>query len=312
MSQHYDNVIIFGPTGAVGSAAAIEASKRGAHVWLAMRDPSKPINGLTADQEKQGKFTRVQADLTDTASVEHAVRTSGAKAAFVYRVQTPDNMLATLQAMNAAGVTYIVFLSSFTIERGKDMSQIPSSRFIPYVHARIEMNLDDLKIPHVALRPGDFASNVNFQLDRSDSTSLVAHVVNGNRLTDKIVPKDIGILAGTVLVNPPSSLSQTPKEIMYVYGPKLMNYDEMWETTKKVTGENIKVEHPDREAYIETMMSRGTPRSAAESSYDLQQYFTENTPFTGDHHERAVENFRKYTGREMTSFEEYLSGVNLK
>ena len=46
MGIKYDNVIIFGPTGAVGTAAAREAGKRGAKVWLAMRDTNKKIPGL--------------------------------------------------------------------------------------------------------------------------------------------------------------------------------------------------------------------------------------------------------------------------
>ena len=55
------NVIVFGASGAVGSAAAIEARKRGAKVWLAMRDTSKTIQQLDEEEEKGG-YERVQAD----------------------------------------------------------------------------------------------------------------------------------------------------------------------------------------------------------------------------------------------------------
>jgi NAD(P)-dependent dehydrogenase (short-subunit alcohol dehydrogenase family) len=73
-------VIVFGPTGAVGRAVAIEASKRGAKVWLAMRTTDKAINGINREDEERGAFQRVQADLFDPESVVKAVKESGAKA----------------------------------------------------------------------------------------------------------------------------------------------------------------------------------------------------------------------------------------
>jgi short-subunit dehydrogenase len=65
----YDNVIVFGPTGAVGGQLALEASKRDAKVWLAMRSPEKFIEGISKDEEQQGSFERIQADLSDPDSV---------------------------------------------------------------------------------------------------------------------------------------------------------------------------------------------------------------------------------------------------
>ena len=36
-------VIVFGPTGNIGSVAAVTAQEKGAKVYLAMRDPKKTI-----------------------------------------------------------------------------------------------------------------------------------------------------------------------------------------------------------------------------------------------------------------------------
>lgn len=58
-------VIVFGPTGAVGSAAARTAASLGAEVTLAMRDTAKVIPGLDDEKEKNGAFERTQADLTN-------------------------------------------------------------------------------------------------------------------------------------------------------------------------------------------------------------------------------------------------------
>ena len=43
------NVVIFGPTGAVASIAALAAQEHGAQVTLAMRDPSKTVQALSMD-----------------------------------------------------------------------------------------------------------------------------------------------------------------------------------------------------------------------------------------------------------------------
>ena len=52
-------VIVFGPTGNIASVAARTAQQHGAKVWLAMRDPSKAIPGLTAEAEQAGNYSRV-------------------------------------------------------------------------------------------------------------------------------------------------------------------------------------------------------------------------------------------------------------
>ena len=52
----FERVIVFGPTGNIGSVAAQTASKKGATVYLAMRDPKKAIPGLTKEAEESGFF----------------------------------------------------------------------------------------------------------------------------------------------------------------------------------------------------------------------------------------------------------------
>lgn len=170
MAARYDNVIIFGPTGAVGGSAALEASKRGAKVWLAMRNTSKEIAEIPADVEKSGKFERVQADLTDPGSVATAVKKSGAKAAYFYLVfGTHDHMRGSLQAMKDAGVEYVVFLSSAMLAPGTDLRSFSPEHFIGYSHAQVELALEEIGFPHVtSIRPAVFASNhFNMVLDKS-------------------------------------------------------------------------------------------------------------------------------------------------
>jgi len=71
-------VIVFGPTGHVGSAVALSAHTFGASkVVLAMRDTTKAIPGLTPDVESSRSFQRVHTDLADPASITAAVSSTG-------------------------------------------------------------------------------------------------------------------------------------------------------------------------------------------------------------------------------------------
>src|SRR5690242_4097198 len=72
MTASKQTVLVFGPTGAVGCAAAIEAHRRGAHVWLAMRDTSKKIDGLSESDLESERFSRVQADLDKPDTLKRA------------------------------------------------------------------------------------------------------------------------------------------------------------------------------------------------------------------------------------------------
>ena len=132
------SVILFGPTGSVGSIAARTAEEHGATVWLAMRDTSKVVPGLSAEQEKHGRYERVYADLDKPGTLFAAVQTSGAKRAFIYRAPgSPDHMKSALQALRSAGIEFIVFLSSFTVNT--EPRDIAPSEIIPYNHAQIEV-----------------------------------------------------------------------------------------------------------------------------------------------------------------------------
>lgn len=149
------NVIIFGATGGVGSAAALKAYQEGTKVTLAMRDPSKPtasLGGILAE--------KVQADLSQPETVRTAVRQSGARTAFVYAILAmPDGMRSTFVALKEGGIESVVLLSSFAVQG--DLHAIPPTDIVPYAFAMVEIALEDVFGGRwSAVRPGYFASNV--------------------------------------------------------------------------------------------------------------------------------------------------------
>ena len=296
-------VIIFGPTGAVGSAAARTAEELGAKVVLAMRDTAKPIRGIDAEKEKQGNFERVQADLTQPDTVRDAVNTTKAKYAFIYLAfGSPDSMKATIEALKSAGIELVVFLSSFTVR--DDPAAIPPSDIIPYLHAQVELNLREVFGPDgfVAARPGSFSSNTlqyKTGLEKGE-----VKIYKPDVKVDCIVPEDIGRVCGTVLAKGP----QDEERAIYLYGPELLSNADTIKILAKVLGKNPKIEAVDeQDAYKLWVEELGTPAPIAK--YMVGQL---GKPVKGPNQvvgylvdEEHLSNVQKYSGRKGTTFEEW-------
>ncbi|CAN8100542.1 unnamed protein product [Discula destructiva] len=308
-SQKYENVIVFGPTGAVGGCTALEAGKRGAKVWLAMRNPAKTIEDIPAEVEKTGPFERVQADLTDPASITAVVKKTGAKAVYIYWVRTEDHMRASLQALRDGGVEYVVFLSSYSLEhaqeQGRDIHTVESDDFIPWSHAQVEIGLEKLGFPHViSLRPSQFASNyLKHFLDTNVKPARIRYIYEDG-LADYITPEDIGRVGGALLSERPYD----GKQVIALSGPKLWTYQEGLALFKKITGrEDINTIPSTRAEFIDSMVSLGLPvgignylAQESEGMRDRELWFPK------DKYAVNVANIKKYGGKEPLTFEEYL------
>ncbi|KAF7297634.1 NmrA domain-containing protein [Mycena kentingensis (nom. inval.)] len=304
MSPKFDNVIVFGPTGAVGGSVVLEASSRGAKVWLAMRDTTKAIPRLDV-AAGLGDLPRVRADLSDPASVTAAIQTSNAKAAFVYLVfGAPDQCAASVKAMRAAGVEHVVFLSSYTVSMAQDPRTIPPEKWMPYAHAQVEIALEDAGFPTaVALRPSWFASNFfTIFLDRSVSPPK-GTLVYEDSVTDNGTPEDIGAVGGALLVEPPADTSG--RRIVYLFGRENKTFKESWELVKKITGRSdIDTSVISPEDLIAGMMQKGFPEALAKNIVESMEHTRGGYP--EEIYKPNAQNVKKYTGREPMPFEEWL------
>jgi uncharacterized protein YbjT (DUF2867 family) len=290
-------IIVFGPTGAVGSATALTAAELGATVFLAMRDTAKPIPGLTAEIEKIGNFERIHADLTKPDTVRDAVTKTGATHAFVYLAHgTSDNMKATIAALKAAGIELVVFLSSFTV-RG-DLKAIQPSEAIPYVHAQVELSLAEVygADGFIAVRPGSFASNTR-QYKEGFAKGEV-RVFGPNARVDCIVQEDIGRVCGTVLA----------KGVIYLYGPEVITQMDQVRILARVLDKEPRVVIASEEDALKMFVEeRKVPAPFAE--YMIRQVEKSGT---GDLEvigypvrEEELSNVEKYSGRKAATFEEW-------
>ena len=294
-------VIVFGPTGNIGSVAARTAQEHGAKVVLAMRDPKKTIPGLTSEQEQAGGFKRIQADMTNPNSAAAAVKESGAKRAFIYlAVGSSDHMKSTLQALKSAGIEFVVFLSSFTIPG--EVKDVDPSDIISYIHAQVEINLDDVFGPenYVAVRPGGFATN--FLRYKSDIVAGEVKLYTPNFRLDCVTPIDMGRVSGTILAQGPKNGQRK----VYVYGPQIITMSSAIYTIAKVLGKNVKITTINAEEALEQHLSHGMPKPLAE--YMIRRFETdENSNIPRPRYEEGVQNVQLYTGTPSTGFEKWVA-----
>ncbi|KAF2649974.1 NAD(P)-binding protein [Lophiostoma macrostomum CBS 122681] len=287
-------VLIFGPTGRVGSAIARSIHKYGVgKVFLAMRDPAKEIPGLSKTYE------RISADLTDSESIRSAAQKSGAKRAFIYATRSTDGMRATIEALASGGVEFVVFLSSSTIsEAGGDVRQIPKEAFIPWGHAQIEINLEEVFGQNfVRIRPGYFASN-SLRWKTMIQAGRVK-LVYPTATLDWIAPDDIGHVAAAALARGP--LEGT---VIGLYGPQTLSQQDAVAAIGSAIGKHIDIEEVTEdegpEMYVKEM---GYPaESLARTLIQSLKNRIEGDSTVEGYHE-AVSNIKKYTEKEPMTFE---------
>lgn len=304
----FDKVIVFGPTGNIGSVVAQTASKKGAVVFLAMRDLKKRIPGLTKESEQSGNYQRVQADLNNADSIRSAVEESGAKAAFLYLAHgSPDNMLTTFQALKDGGIKNVVFLSSFSVPKD-NLEDVVQSDMISYIHAQAELNLRRLfsKEHLVALRPGYFATNVVSQHKRGIADGNVK-LLSPDQDVDLITNEDMGEVGGTVLVEG----QRDGQDHIYLFGAEKMKELQAYQILGKVLGTDIKVTKVGPEEGQQELLREGLPEPVAKYlvkvASDAEKAGKSAWALADEAYRQGVKNVEKYTGHSPVIFEDWAS-----
>lgn len=294
------NVIVFGAAGAVASAAAIEAKKRGANVWLSVRQAElEALNRISGLDEAKG-YPRVMADLTNPLAVAEAVKISGATAAFLYTVfACQDGMKAIFEGLRDAGVTYVVLLSSYAVK--DPLSSMERKKGSSWHHAQAEIALNDVGIKATILRPMYFCSNL-FLVAHGAKHGIV-ELFRPNTLFDFIVPEDIGTTAGTLLA------TQNHRGVVLLNGPDLMTMQEAIRTVAKASGRSVEIREIDEPTFKKNLSHL--------PEVDLQslianhiEYSTKSAKELFPKHAEAVANLRRY-GNQVTSLANWARGSEL-
>ena len=281
-------VLVFGPTGGVGGAAALEAFNRGAEVHLAMRDTKKATPNLP------DSLPRVQADLTDPASIEKAVRETGTTIAFIYITFMKD-MHPAAKALKKGGIKHVVLLSSFTVYPTRETAF--ADGIISKVHAEAEIALEDTGIEYTTVRPMYFANNLWGIKDMLKSGNM--YLYRPDSLDDYIAREDIGAVAGAKLA------SGGAGEVIPLCGPQLISKKEAWDIVGEELGKKLNYVEITKEQFLDQFKKAGHPEMVGQvlvkqSDKPLDEKYPDAL------YKEASGNIKKYTGREPTRFREWV------
>ena len=300
--------IIFGATGTVGRSAALHAQSLGAQVTLAMRNPQKPIPGLTSEDEKDLGFTRVQADLSDPASISRAVTQSGATVAFSYILfEAKDGLLETYKAMKKAGIQHVVLLSSYVVtEHGGATKAVEAEEVLAVVHGKAELALKESGMAYTTIRPAFFSSNIQMLEDWEEVKSGELEIAHPDAPFDYLAPEDVGTLAGAMIVEEPPASGEL---IITQCGPELLPQRQAWKIVSEGLEKDIAIKEIDSERHAEKLRSRGFPEPMIKSAVERLEGLARDPTilYDPDEYKRASMNFKKYTGREPTTFKQWVS-----
>ena len=304
-------VIVFGPTGNVGIEAARTAQKHGAKVFLAMRDTSKVISTLGAEQEAEGGFERVQADLSNPQTITAAIKQTRATRAFIYIAWgTPDNMRSSIEALRSAGVDFVAFLSTSDIQT--DIREVQPEDYIAWAHAQIEVNLEEVfgRQGYVTVRPGYFASNSLWWKKMINEGEV--KIVYPDARFDWITPQDMGAVCGTFLAKGPQGFGdQVESNSVYLYGPDLVSQRDALAVIGRAIGRDVKITELNEQEGAEMYMKEyGTPEPAARRLMEVMRGESQGNGrfYSGPSYQRGKENVEKYSGRQPLGLQQWVEG----
>jgi uncharacterized protein YbjT (DUF2867 family) len=295
-----NKVIVFGASGNVASATAAAARQEGATVYLASRNP-----GTTGSDD----FKTVYADLSKPETVRDAIRSSGATRAFFYLLMTAnDAMRGVIEAMNEAGIEFVVFLSSFNVHG--DKTKADPSNFIAMKHAKVEMVLEEVLglDRYAAVRPGYFATNALRW--RPMVAAGEVKIPFADAIFDWIDERDIGAVAGKLLAGNSQALSAVPSDGgLPICGAELISQRQAAETVAQTLGKDLKITSLTGEEGAQFYVDEaGIPEPMAKQLIKLLRERDEQGP-TGQYGESKFSNgqinIRRVTGKDPTGFAQW-------
>lgn len=300
-------VLVFGPTGGVGSSAALAAHKHGAKVYLGMRDTTKAIPTLTPAAEKEGGYERFQGDLTKPETLKDAAIETGAKHAFIYLTFGVD-MRPSLEALKEGGIEFVVFLSSSSIQDDvRAVSQ--QGNIIAFMHAQAEIALEEVfgKGGYVAVRPGLFASNVKGFYAKGIKEESTTRIFRPELKFDNITSEDMGKVAGKLVAGGPKSAEG--RAFISLCGPELLSQREMMGVIGSVLGKEIKVVEVGLEDGVKVLTENGLPEFVARTlanEFEVMHQDGGSKIYQGEEYKRSLINVEKYGGEKPMKFEEWV------
>ena len=211
-----------------------------------MRDTTKEIKHLSASDLSSPRYTKIQADLNQPATLKQAVHESGATTAFIYTILScKDNMRATFSALKDSGIEHVVLLSSYAV-KGPAEDEKNMQGFIEAAHARTEVALKASGLASTAVRAMYFPSNVFWYREgiRQGEMGLLCPEVK----FDYIAPADTGAVCGAVFAEPRFRVQH--QKVIPLCGPVLYSQREAMGIIGRTLGREIEVRELGEEEWL--------------------------------------------------------------
>ncbi len=232
-------ILVIGALGNVGTQVVKQILARGGKVRAADMD----VNKL---KERFGEAVEaVRFDFTDPSTFEETF--TGVKRMFYMRpphiTKIQRDMVPSMDAAKAAGVTHVVFLSLIGIE---------NTKYVP--HYKVETYLKSINIQTTFLRCSFFMQNLNTTHRREIKERNEIFVPVGKAKTAFIDARDIGAVAAVALLEDGHAGKNYD-----LTGSERLDYWEAARIMSEVLGRRITYRNPNPLYFLIETMRKGTP-----------------------------------------------------
>jgi len=273
-------ILVIGALGNVGAEVVREILARGGKVRAADID----INRIK--QRFGDSVEAVRFDFTDPTTYQSTFQ--DVKRMFYMRpphlTNIPRDMVPSMDAAKAAGVTYAVFLSIIGIQNAK---------YVP--HYKVETYLQQIEMQTTFLRCSFFMQNLNTTHRKEIKECSEIFVPVGRAKTSFIDTRDVGAVAAIALLEDGHAGKNYD-----LTGSEGLDYWEVAQIMSEVLGRKITYRNPNPFYFLIEIVRRGTPFVFALVMMGLyiSTRFGMAEPITFD--------VKRLTGRDPVSFKQYV------
>jgi uncharacterized protein YbjT (DUF2867 family) len=274
-------ILVTGATGTVGSQVVKQLAATGQRVRALVRDPKKAERFPKAVEVVHG-------DLEKPATLAPAF--AGVDKAFVLSAgpMLPAMEFNAFVAAKKGGVGHIVKLSARHVD-ADFMAPTPLAHW----HRDSEQRLRSLGIPWTILRPGTFASNVLYWLDRKNNAIFLPV---GDGRDSFVDPRDIAAVAVALLTLPGQD-----GRIYEISGSEWLSFAQVAQKISELTGKQASYHNIPEETAKQGMLAMGMPLPLVESMLSYYVAGIRNGKMYA-----PTSTIRDVLGRPARSFDEWV------
>ncbi|EWZ85808.1 hypothetical protein FOWG_10901 [Fusarium oxysporum f. sp. lycopersici MN25] len=152
------------------------------------------------------------------------------------------------------------------------------------VHGKAELALAESGLAYTVIHPAYFSSNIQMLEDWEEVKSGQLALAHPNAPFDYLAPEDVGALA------------------------ELLSQRAAWQVVSEGLGMDISIKEANSDEHREKLKSRGFPERMIKSAVERLAYLGRDPAilYEPETYRAASMNFRKYTGRQLTTFKAWV------